>query len=406
MRSRLLGGLSRRTSSRRYVPSLDGIRAVGLALVLATHAEVVRSLAAGHAVVVEPFGRIYRPDAFGPRTYDGPTRVLLQGHVGLDLFFLVSAFMLVLPFAAARFAAKPAPPVLQYLTRRMARLGPPYMAALLITFAVGAAVSGSVSARGLLPHLGASLAFLHAPLLGGVNPVNGPVWSLEVEVQFYALLPVLAAAFLVPSTVLRRGLIVAAAVAISWAQAVGVASEGWLSISVANYLQFFLMGFLLADVYLREWASDPAPHWGWDVVTVVGWPALVWISVIGSGGVDHLLLPWVAVAVAAAAIRGPWTARLLSTPWLVTVGAISYSIYLLHYPVLILVGRALRPLIDGSHWPGLGILVCVAMPLVLLAGVGLFRLVERPSMDPEWPARVARRLGGRRSETRARAPAA
>jgi peptidoglycan/LPS O-acetylase OafA/YrhL len=270
-------------------------------------------------------------------------------------------------------------------------VGPPYALALVIAF-LGAWLASGAGPEELLPHLAAGLGYVHAPLVGGVNPINGPLWSLEVEIQFYVLLPVLAAVFAVRSRLVRRSVIVGGALAITWAQASGISNAGWLSVSVGNYLQFFLMGFLLADVYLVEWRGNPRGRLGWDIVSLVGWPALVAVSVLGSPTIEHLVLPWLGAMVVAAALRGPVAGRFLSNRWLVAAGAISYSIYLLHYPLLLLLARVAAPVATGNHVLNLLMVVAVATPAIILAGGTFFRFVERPFMDPEWPRRLTERI--------------
>jgi peptidoglycan/LPS O-acetylase OafA/YrhL len=404
MTGRLLHSLSRRTSGRRYIASLDGVRCLALALVLVYHVEVARSVAIGQAQVVDPFGRVYRPPELGPRAYDWFTRALLQGPVGLEVFFMVSAFMLVLPFAAARLSRHSPPGLGKYLRRRTSRLVPPYAAALVVSFGAAALVTAS-TVGSLLPHLAASLGYLHAPILGGINPLNGPVWSLEVEAQFYLVLPLLVFVFHIRSRAVRRAVLVAAALAISAAQAVGIADAGWLSISIANYLQFFLVGFLVADVYLVEWAESPRPNRGWDVISGLGWPAVVAASILGDQAMDHLVLPWICGLLLAAAVKGPVSRRVLSNRWVVMVGVISYSVYLLHYPMVVLGARALRGFLPGPHLGDLIVLWALILPAVLVAGAVFFRLIERPSMDPAWPGRVAGRVRAWAGHGEAPAPA-
>jgi peptidoglycan/LPS O-acetylase OafA/YrhL len=86
----------------------------------------------------------------------------------------------------------------------------------------------------------------------------------------------------------------------------------------------------------------------------------------------------VALAVALALVwlqRGRWAARWLQAPWLLRLGQMSYSVFLIHFPVCLLVSAAV------SHfWPAqlaanaLGMLA--AFLLSLLAGSALYRGVE------------------------------
>jgi peptidoglycan/LPS O-acetylase OafA/YrhL len=54
-----------------------------------------------------------------------------------------------------------------------------------------------------------------------------------------------------------------------------------------------------------------------------------------------LVAPWIIMALCAAALRRRRTGRILRTPALVAIGTMCYSIYLLHYPIFLLLRRAL-----------------------------------------------------------------
>ena len=61
----LLSRLSRRTSGGRWIPEIDGLRFLAIALVLLSHAVVASNLAAGRAVVQAPFGSGSSPGRLG-----------------------------------------------------------------------------------------------------------------------------------------------------------------------------------------------------------------------------------------------------------------------------------------------------------------------------------------------------
>ena len=136
------------------------------------------------------------------------------------------------------------------------------------------------SARMLLPHLLASLVYVHNLVYGTGSTVNVVAWSLEVEVQFYLLAPLLALVFTIASVWLRRAFIIAAIAAMITVQVFDVSHDACLSLTLLNYIQFFLLGFLLADLYLTAWRQAPAHETAWDAVGVGAWIALVawWVK--------------------------------------------------------------------------------------------------------------------------------
>lgn len=384
---RFLDDLDRRTSSGRYIPQLDGIRGVAIAMVLLFHTQAILNVVSGVSRIVPPFGRISRIPGGGGEI-DPLSRVVLQGFLGIDLFFVASGFVLALPFLAHRLEGARPVGLSAFYRRRLSRLQLPYVLGLTLSLLAGLLlVSGSSWGR-LLPHYAAGVVYLHGPLLGGVNPVDGPLWTMEVEIQFYVALPALAVLFLIRSTTARRLAILAAAAAVTLWQTAYPPTSSFFAVSAANYAQFFLLGFLLADLYVVDWKRHPSPSRWWDLVALIGWPAFLVVGMVGPVWSDHAVVPWLILPLFVAAFRGPLTSRVLGYRWLVSLGAVSYSVYLIHYPAVILVARGIEPLLTGVHLADLGILTAVALPTALLAGLLFFRWVERPCMDPDWPSRL------------------
>jgi peptidoglycan/LPS O-acetylase OafA/YrhL len=93
----------------------------------------------------------------------------------------------------------------------------------------------------------------------------------------------------------------------------------------------------------------------------------------------------------AAALHGRVFTRVLSMKWIAIVGGMCYSIYLLHYPVLVLGAKVLRAngLTRGYWlWP----LYAVLLLLALVLSAGFFIIIERPCMDPAWVTHVVARV--------------
>jgi peptidoglycan/LPS O-acetylase OafA/YrhL len=73
--------------------------------------------------------------------------------------------------------------------RRLTRLEPPYIIALVIFFIANVWVLHAYSFKSLLPHFFASMAYLHNIIYQSFSWILPVAWSLEVEVQFYVLAP-------------------------------------------------------------------------------------------------------------------------------------------------------------------------------------------------------------------------
>lgn len=227
-------------------------------------------------------------------------------------------------------------------------------------------------------------------------------WSLGIEEQFYLLWPVVlaaAAAF----TRTRRALFVILAALVAVSFAVGVAQtysdQPWAFFSLPTRAWELGAGGLLAIAVSRgiRVPARLAPTAGW-----IGLAGIVAAIVLFDAGT---LFPGVAAALPVAATllvifagttssRGAPTA-VLSTPGMMFVGAISYSLYLVHWPALLVPQAA-----SGFTAPlPLAVALGIAVLCVPAAWV-LHRLVENPVRRAPWlvtarPRRsLAAALGG------------
>ncbi|HEV7705507.1 MAG TPA: acyltransferase, partial [Gemmatimonadaceae bacterium] len=311
-------------------------------------------------------------------------RFAATGHYGVHLFFIISGFVLALPFAAHRFAGRPPVKLRAYFLRRLTRLEPPYIIAM-VGFAVALAATGAARAP-IVPHLLASLAYVHNIVYGVPSTINVVAWSLEIEVQFYILAPALALVFIIRDRWIRRGVIVAAAAATLAVQA-WLAPATWVPLSVVGFLQFFLCGFLIADLYVTDWKGKPSHTLSWDVVSLFGWPLLAFLWMQET--VNPALFIALAFVLFCAGFRGTITSRVLSIPAVATIGGMCYSIYLLHFPLISIIGR--HTLAIGSRnaqWVHLLVQTAIVVPPVLLICGIYFALIERPCMERDWPQKL------------------
>ena len=236
--------LRRITSSGRFVPEIDGLRFVAIL-----------------SVVVYHFHGFVPMDRVVPGLHDWVRPAAAHGYRGVNLFYVISGFILGLPFAAHRLQGRPAVSLRSYFLRRLTRLEPPYILNLLLCFALLAAVSGE-SARALLPHLAASLVYLHNLWFGQQSTINPVAWTLEVEVQFYCLAPLLAMVFRIRSKPARRALLIASILLAGALQMMYWDAPGRVRLTILFAVQYFLTGLLMADVYLADWKEQPAPALG------------------------------------------------------------------------------------------------------------------------------------------------
>ena len=349
----------RLTSGGAFIPELDGLRFVAIASVIAHHL----------------FGELQRYS--GVKVSPLLALAMRNGNRGVPLFFGISGFILAKPFAAYWMQLGQKVDLKRYFLRRLTRLEPPYVLNLLISFALLVLVN-HVAARELLPHLAASLCYSHNLIYGTLSQVNPVAWSLEIEVEFYVLVPLLTWIFAVGNPVQRRGLIFSAMLVLSFAHLHWPAGQR-LNLSILSYIQFFLAGFLLADLYLTE--KKDSKYWLWDLVSLLGWPAVFLVQ-----GVAQVLLPFLILALYWAAFHGPMSNRVFRFAPVAIIGGMCYSIYLFHFEVIALISRLL-----GHHANPI-LMTCSSLVMILL-GCGLYFLfLEKPCMDKDWPAKLHKRL--------------
>lgn len=348
------------TRSSTYRPALDGVRAVAVVAVLLYHGNV----------------------AWTP-----------GGFLGVDVFFVLSGY-LITSLLLGEHRRWGSIDLLGFYVRRARRLLP---ALFLVTAAIAvwayleepADKLGAVRADGLSSLLYvANWRFVmvkqsYFDQFGQPSPFRH-TWSLAIEEQYYLLFPLLLLGLLALSR--RRSWVIPAALGLL---AAGSALEmAWLFepggdpsriyYGTDTRIQELFVGSLLATVMSsrRVRAVHPRLAAGVAVLALLG--VLAGIGLIGDqdevmyrGG---FLAFCVVVAVMLAGLelapRGP-VARLFSLPPVVWVGAVSYGLYLWHWPLYV----ALTP--DSTGVDGVGLLGVRLAATVALATLSYY-LVERP----------------------------
>ena len=369
----LRGQLSRETSSGRFIPEMDGLRFVAISMVILFHLN-------GYLAVKSAFARTPQLAS------DWLANVALVGFRGVELFFVISGFILGLPFAAHYLEDTPAVNLRKYYLRRLTRLEPPYIVALLLLFVLAVALQG-ISPSTLMPHLWASLAYMHNLAYGSPSMVMGVAWSLEIEIQFYLLVPLLTCLFAIRHRGTRRLCMAGLILSILAIQRILFPQDSRVSLSILGSLQYFLTGFLLADIFLTDWKQAPEQCWRWDLVALAGWPLLFFV--LRSNGLTHWLLPFLILLLYYAAFRGFIFHRFFSNPWITAVGGMCYSIYLLHYEVISAVARWTRGFGQlAPYWLYLMLQFALVGAAILLFCGTYFVLIEKPCMRRDWPQRL------------------
>jgi acetyltransferase len=264
---------------------------------------------------------------------------LLTGELrlGVVLFFVLSGYLLAGPWVAGALGERPPPRLGRFAVKRAARILPAYWVAMLGSFWLLA---------GTGHHYEVSAAQLPLFAVFGQNYVGSaagrldpPMWSLVVEVSFYAVLPL--AGWLLVRCARRGRMVLACAGLAGFGLAWCAAGEtlAWPETAMATlptFLPVFACGMAAAALAHRRRPS-PAAWWA----LIVAGSALIGADALwhhqGTGAIGHVVRD-VPAAVGFAAVVAAVAAHppaVLSRAPLRALGTISYGLYLWHLPVLL-----------------------------------------------------------------------
>ncbi|HLI96171.1 MAG TPA: acyltransferase, partial [Candidatus Baltobacteraceae bacterium] len=321
----------------RYI---DGLRAVAVLLVVAHH--VMLHSRALPAMV--PFASW--------------AHLMLEGAHGVDLFFVLSGFCLSYPVLqslrgehAARFN------ITRYFAKRMVRIVPPYYAAIALLVLVPA----------MRPPVGAGDVFKQLLFLDWhTGFLNGSFWTLCVEMRWYFVFPFALALWI------RRP---RAFWAVACASAILYGLTRMHAPDVGTLLPFML-GIVAADLELRGAAVERIALALLPLFVL--WALLLehTISMPSPNGVENALFfvqtnpGWqlAAFALVLVSARIRVLRAVLSAPPLVVTGVASYSIYLVHEPIVTQLQSRLELPFAQS--------MCVSYAAALLAGFAFWAAFE------------------------------
>lgn len=351
--------------SRGYVPHIDGLRAIAVLAVIAFHLD--------------------------PAWLPG-------GFTGVDVFFVISGFVV----SASVHRLPPlslGQSMLRFYARRIRRIAPALLACVLLTavasvlFIPESWLSEASDKTGLMALFGFSNWVLAA--IGNdyfapkaeFNPYTH-TWSLGVEEQFYLLFPLLFLAWArgARGRWISLGLFALVSMAsLLHAAVLGLreAPPSWAFYATSTRLWQLGVGVLLFQLLHVRQSLDPATSQALKraapvfsllvmiALALLGWA--LWSSRAGRSPWPDGLLPAFATAGLLWALHHhpqAWVARLLASAPMRRIGLLSYSLYLWHWPVFVLMRWTV-----GLQAPWQ---MTAAMVLVLVLSWASWRWVEQP----------------------------
>ncbi len=302
---------------------LDGLRGIAVLLVLWYHIWEISWLAA-------PLPALQ----FIPET----------GFIGVDLFFFISGFVIAYPFVKAAFRNEPAPRWGDFAFRRAMKIVPSYVLSIAVVIAIGYAHFTSPAQA--LRDVGSHLLFIHTWWPQTYGSINGVLWTLAVEVQFYVCFPLIWSGFSRRPFVTAAAMILASLAWRSYAQTCCWTTSTELMIeNLPGYLDVFAAGMLSAYAYvrLRERGADRRVQIAATLVAVAGFAALTLLleNLWSMRTADQWSTAWAihnrTLVAGAFVLMGlgsllalPYWQRVIANPALLFFAAISYNLYLYH----------------------------------------------------------------------------
>ena len=400
-----LARLRHSTGSGDAMDGIDGLRAIAVTLVVVFH---IYAFGSGSPEVFLA-GLDLRP-------------WLATGFVGVDLFFVLSGFLLMIPWTKSYYRGNAVPSTSEFYRRRILRIVPAYYAHLVALFLVMVPVAHSISL--MLSPLGLITVLTHVTFTQYLFPqtsasfgINGALWTLTIEASFYLVLPFVARFFLGLRALL--GVVVAMLIAqgwiylsfhqlfdiVAWVLANAntykydqFAIQRFLSLQFPAQVLYFATGMAITNLlFFRTNVLETGYLRGKivSIFTALGLAGLLWIMwLVGRVDLWHTLwlYSWHVIAatvlgflVLYAAYPSAMSRSVLGFPPLRLLGLISYSIYLWHLPVIFFVKKhfASTTLGGADVFPFM-LLTCV--PITLFVGYLSYRYVELPFLRRRGPS--------------------
>ncbi|MFN8331892.1 MAG: acyltransferase family protein [Saprospiraceae bacterium] len=159
-----------------FIPEIDGLRFVAIAMVILYHLD---------GYLFKELQAFYPEDALN---FSWWHRILQQGYFGVEVFFVISAFAVSLPFARWKLNGEK-PVALGDYFRRLTRIEPPYLLSLLLLLWLQLLMSYGVRWSDFIPDFYYSLFYSHGFLYHcDFQPlVNNVTWSLRSRFSFMFL---------------------------------------------------------------------------------------------------------------------------------------------------------------------------------------------------------------------------
>jgi peptidoglycan/LPS O-acetylase OafA/YrhL len=295
------------------------------------------------------------------------------------LFFVISAYCLCLTMPGSVVTGAVA---VKFYTKRFFRIAPLFYAVVALTLIRNFLV------RDIVPPTGdvlANVTFTFNLVPGLQDSLVFAGWTIGVEMLFYLIFPALFAMLRgISAKVLAYGLTSLAFSALLWALAAApIDRDRYALLTVVHYLPVFLLGMIAFDLFNVLHARGAGWRTG-AVLLAAG--AVAFVGLLSERLLDPAFAPFFwqggsyALTLLGLALCPLGFIVNRATQFL---GRISYSVYLLHGPVILVINRPVFPRIYALDWPvaaKFGLCLAVALTVTLTVSWLAYSFIERPGI--------------------------
>ncbi len=375
--------LKRKTQSTHFIPEIDGLRFIAIITVLVFHLNSTLAKSLGLT-------------DYGASMLGGRESMQFIGwwisrlDLGVKLFFSISGFILAVPFIQAIKSHKKID-IIQYYKRRLLRLEPPFIISLLVFFVIHTYILHT-DIEQAQNHLFVGLLYLHGLIYGNPNPINPVTWSLEVEAQFYILVPALFAILGILKPNYMKGIVISLLIlsGLYLKTYIYEVKYNHLYASVLFFITNFVTGIVFAYYYLsRDENWSTRKKYIWDIIALISIFSLFFFYKPQAFWWSNLVFNIAVFCLFVSAFKSIIFNKLMRTNWIYLIGGMCYSIYLLHYAMLHVVVRIIIKITRFEvYTTNLLFQLLTSLPIVLIISAMFFVLIEKPCMDKDWPAQL------------------
>jgi peptidoglycan/LPS O-acetylase OafA/YrhL len=236
------------------------------------------------------------------------------------------------------------------------------------------------------------LFYAHFIIFGHPNPINPVTWSLETEAQFYILVPFILYILCSFKNKLFGFLtfcvlLFSSVVAKKW---IMDSNFSFLKGSLLVYLINFLVGIVLAYLYLSKISFFKSKNNLWDLISIFAFFGLFYFYKPQNNFVNIIMLNLSIFVFILSIFKGKVTNWFYTQPIVYTIGGMCYSIYLLHYAFFHLSVKLTSKLNYFTNYK-LNLLtqIIINIPLIIAISAMFFVLIEKPCMNKDWYKKIS-----------------